>query len=94
VVKASCDEFFVRFWCCDDWRDIIWVCWVFDVVVPGIRKVVPREDVCLVGVVDLVETAVVEVVPPVFSVNVEKLNGCLVSVRVLVKIPGVNALAP
>jgi hypothetical protein len=28
-----------------------------------------------------------------FSVDVEKLDGCLVSVRVLVKVPGVNALA-
>jgi hypothetical protein len=53
--------------------------WVFDVVVPGVRKVVPREDICVVGVIDLVETAVVEVVPPMFSVDIEKLDGCLVS---------------
>jgi hypothetical protein len=68
--------------------------WVFDVVVPGVWKIVPGESVCVIGVIDLVETAVVEVIPPVFSVYVEKFNGCFVSVDILVKIPGVNVLAP
>ena len=93
-MEASCYEFFVWCWCCYNRCDVIGVGWVFNVVVPSIRKVVSGEDVCFVGVVDLVEGAVVEVVPPVLSVDVEKLDGCLVSGTVLVKIPCVNALAP
>jgi hypothetical protein len=79
-MKASCYKFFVWFWRCNDWRNIVGMCGVLDVVVPGVWEVVPREDVCVVGVINLVETAVVEVIPPVFSVDVEELDGCLVSV--------------
>ena len=92
MVEAFCYEFFVWCWCCE-WCDIVWVGWVFDVVVPGVWKVVSGEDVCVIGVIDQVETAVVEVVPPMFSVYVEKFNGCFVSACILVKIPGVNTLA-
>ena len=79
MVEASCYEFFMWCWYFD-WCNVVGVVWVFDVVVPGVWKVVPGEGVCVVGVIDLIETAVVEVVPPVFSVDVEEFNGCFVSV--------------
>jgi hypothetical protein len=63
-----------------NWCDIVGVIWILDVVVPGVWKVVPGEDVCVVGIIDLVETAVVKVVPPPFSVYVEEFNSCFVSI--------------
>jgi hypothetical protein len=36
VVKASCYEFFVGFWCFNYGCNVVVVFWVIDVVVPGV----------------------------------------------------------
>jgi hypothetical protein len=70
------------------------VLWVVDTVISGVWKIVRWDNVCVVGIIDLIEAAVVEVVPPLVPVDAEEFNGPLVSVGVLVKIPSVNVLAP
>jgi hypothetical protein len=52
MVKASCYKLFVWLWCFD-WCNVVGVIWILDVVVPGVWKVVCREDVCVVGVIDV-----------------------------------------
>jgi hypothetical protein len=94
VVESSCNEFFVWFWLCFfNYRcNVVVMLWVGDMIIPCVWKVVGWENVCVVGVVDLVEAAIVEVVPPLVSVDTEEFNGSFVSLSVLVKVPGVNML--
>jgi hypothetical protein len=51
------------------------VVWVFNVVVPSVGEILSWEGICIVGIIDLIETAVVKVVPPPFFVDVEEFNG-------------------
>jgi hypothetical protein len=39
MVKASCYEFFIGFWCFNYGHNVVVVFWVVDVIVPGIRKI-------------------------------------------------------
>jgi hypothetical protein len=64
-----------------------------DIIVSGIWEIVGWENISVIGIINLIEAAVVEVVPPLASVDTEEFSGSFISMSILVKIPGVNALA-
>jgi hypothetical protein len=94
VVEFFCYEFFIWCWCFFNYRcNVIVMFWVIDIVVSGVWEIVRWEDICIIGIIDLVEAAVVEVVPPLAPVDTEEFSGSFVSMGVLVKISGVDTLA-
>ena len=87
MVKSSCKVFFNRFWLLC-WCNVVGVIWFVDVPISceGVLKWEYGFVCCLVS---LLSTAVVEYVPPIFSVNAEEFCRCLLVSLVVVVIPGV-----
>ena len=86
VVKSSCEVFFNWFWLLC-WCYVVGVIWFVDAPISceGILNWEYRFVCCLVS---SLPTAIVEYIPPIFSVNTEEFCRCLLVSLVVVVIPG------
>ena len=86
VVKSSCKVFFNRFWLLC-WYNVVGVIWFVDVPI-SCEGILNWEYGFVCCLVSLLSTAVVEYVPPIFSVNTEEFCRCPLISLVVVIIPG------
>ena len=87
VVESSCEVFFNWLWLLC-WYYVVGVIWFVDIPI-SCEGILNREYGFVCCLVSLLSTAIVEYVPPVFSVNTEKFCGCPLISLVVVIIPGV-----
>ena len=87
MVESSCKVFFCWFWLLC-WYNVVGVIWFVNMPISceGILNWKYGFVCCLVS---LLPTAIVEYVPPIFSVNTEEFCWCLLVSLVVVVIPGV-----
>ena len=87
VVESSCKVFFCWFWLLC-WYDVVGVIWFVDVPI-SCERILNRKCGFVCCLISLLPTAIVEYVPPVFSVDAEEFCRCPLISLVGVVIPGV-----
>ena len=85
-MESSCKVFFNWLWLLC-WYNVVGVIWFVDVPI-SCKGILNGEYGFVCCLVSLLPTAVVEYVPPIFSVNTEEFCRCLLVSLVVVVIPG------